>query len=57
MSPDAIPQWAIKLTATIGVILVSVIGVATRSLATKTAMVFTSVKVSLALSDADKELY
>lgn len=45
VSPDDIPQWAIKLTAIAAVIVVSTICVATPTLGTRTAVVFTSVKV------------
>jgi hypothetical protein len=44
-SPDAIPQWAIKFTASIAVIIVSILCVATPRLATRVAVLFTSVKV------------
>jgi len=45
-SPDDIPRWAIKLTATGAVIIVTVVCVATRKLGTRVAIGFTSVKVS-----------
>jgi hypothetical protein len=44
-SPDGIPQWAIKLTASFAVIIVSILCVATPKLATRVAVLFTSVKV------------
>ena len=45
VSPDDIPQWAIKLTAAAAVLVVSVICVATPNLGPRTAVVFTTVKV------------
>lgn len=45
VSPDSIPQWAIKLTAVAAVLVVSAICVATPTLGTRAAVVFTSVKV------------
>lgn len=47
ISPDALPQWAVKLTAIIAVLLVSVICVATPNLGPRTAVVFTTVKVCI----------
>jgi len=44
-SPDDLPQWAIKLTAVIAVLVVSVVCVATPTLGTRTAVVFTTVKI------------
>jgi len=44
-SPDSIPQWAIQVTAIISVILVTILCVATPSLGTHAAVVFTTVKV------------
>ena len=46
VSPDDIPQWAIKLTAVAAVVVVSIICVATPTLGTRAAVVFTTVKVS-----------
>lgn len=46
VSPDDIPQWAIKLTAAAAVIVVSAICVASPNLGPRTAVVFTTVKVS-----------
>jgi amino acid transporter len=46
VSPDEIPDWAIKLTATVAVILVSIICVATPKLGTRAAVAFTVVKVA-----------
>ena len=47
VSPDDIPQWATKLTAVAAVVVVSIICVATPTLGTRAAVVFTTVKVSL----------
>lgn len=47
VSPDEIPQWAIKLTAIAAVLVVTVICIATRKLGARAAVVFTAVKVSL----------
>ena len=47
VSPDDIPQWAIKLTAVAAVLLVSLICVATPTLGSRAAVVFTTVKVSV----------
>lgn len=47
ISPDALPQWAVKLTAVTAVIIVSVICVATPNLGTRAAVVFTTVKVCI----------
>ena len=44
-SPDSIPQWSIKLTAIAAVLIVSLICVATPTLGTRAAVVFTAVKV------------
>ncbi|KAG1756731.1 amino acid permease-domain-containing protein [Suillus paluster] len=49
VSPDDIPQWAIKLTAVAAVLVVVVICTATRNLGTRAAVVFTTVKVRLLL--------
>ena len=43
--PDAIPQWAIQITAIIAVLIVTIVCIATRNLGTHTAVVFTTVKV------------
>lgn len=45
VSPDDIPEWAIKLTAVGAVALVMTICVATRKLGAHVAVVFTTVKV------------
>jgi hypothetical protein len=45
-SPDSIPQWAIQLTAIIAVCAITLVCVLTRSLGTRVAVVFTTVKVS-----------
>ncbi|KAG6909687.1 hypothetical protein DXG01_015888 [Tephrocybe rancida] len=46
VSPDEIPQWAIKLTAVGAVVVVTIICIASRKLGSRAAVVFTSVKVS-----------
>ncbi|EJD02312.1 L-methionine transporter [Fomitiporia mediterranea MF3/22] len=45
-SPNAIPQWSIKLTACIAIVLVTFLGIAARSLGTRTAVIFTVIKVA-----------
>lgn len=45
--PDAIPQWAIKLTACLAIAFVTGITLATRHSGTRAAVVFTSIKVGL----------
>jgi hypothetical protein len=45
VSPDDIPQWAIKLTAIGAVVVVTIICVAARKLGSRAAVVFTTVKV------------
>ncbi|KAH9926198.1 amino acid permease-domain-containing protein [Fomitopsis serialis] len=50
VSPDDIPQWAIKLTAVAAVLVVSVLCVASPNLGPRTAVVFTFVKVAALLS-------
>ena len=49
-SPDSIPQWAIQVTAIISVMLVTILCVATPSLGTHAAVVFTTVKVCALVS-------
>lgn len=49
VSPDDIPQWAIKLTAVAAILLVSFICAATRNLGARAALVFTSLKACSAL--------
>ncbi len=46
VSPDDIPQWAIKLTAIGAVLVVTIFCIAARKLGTRVAVVFTSAKVS-----------
>ncbi|PPR08085.1 hypothetical protein CVT24_010546 [Panaeolus cyanescens] len=46
VSPDDIPQWAIKLTATIAVVIVTILCVAASKLGPRVAVVFTSVKIT-----------
>jgi amino acid transporter len=45
VSPDEIPQWAIRVTAIVAVSLITFVCVIARSLGAKIAVVFTSVKV------------
>lgn len=45
VSPDDIPQWAIKLTAIAAVIVITVLCVSAKKLGTRVAVVFTIVKV------------
>ncbi|KAJ7219306.1 L-methionine transporter [Mycena pura] len=47
VSPDAIPQWAIKVTAIAAVALVTLFCVAARKLGTRIAVVFTTIKISI----------
>ncbi|KAI1795792.1 L-methionine transporter [Ganoderma leucocontextum] len=49
VSPDDIPQWAIKLTAVAAVVVVSLICVATPTLGSRAAVVFTIVKISITI--------
>ncbi|KAI0807498.1 L-methionine transporter [Fomes fomentarius] len=49
VSPDDIPQWAIKLTAVAAVVVVSIICVATPTLGSRAAVVFTTVKLSITI--------
>ena len=46
ISPDDIPQWAIRLTASGAVLIVTFLCVAARRLSTRVAVIFTTVKVS-----------
>ncbi|KAF5380933.1 hypothetical protein D9615_003981 [Tricholomella constricta] len=46
VSPDDIPQWAIKLTAVGAVVVVTLLCVAARKLGSRAAVVFTTVKVA-----------
>ncbi|KAJ3516619.1 hypothetical protein NLJ89_g1010 [Agrocybe chaxingu] len=46
VSPDDIPQWAIKLTAIGAVVVVTILCVAAKKLGTRVAVVFTVVKVT-----------
>ncbi|KAI0950592.1 hypothetical protein AcV7_009010 [Taiwanofungus camphoratus] len=50
VSPDDIPQWAIKLTATAAVLVVSIICVATPTLGPRASVVFTTIKVAALIS-------
>ncbi|KAJ6630836.1 L-methionine transporter [Mycena sp. CBHHK59/15] len=47
VSPDDIPQWAIKVTAIAAVALVTLFCVAARKLGTRVAVVFTTIKISI----------
>ncbi|KJA27182.1 hypothetical protein HYPSUDRAFT_35772 [Hypholoma sublateritium FD-334 SS-4] len=46
VSPDDIPQWAIKITAVGAVAVVTILCVAAKKLGTRVAVVFTTVKVT-----------
>ncbi|KIY43400.1 L-methionine transporter [Fistulina hepatica ATCC 64428] len=50
VSPDSIPQWAIKLTAVIAISVVTIMCVGARRLGTRAAVVFTAVKVAALVS-------
>lgn len=45
-NPDAIPQWAIQITAIIAIALITSVCVLARSLGTRLAVVFTTVKIA-----------
>jgi hypothetical protein len=45
--PDAIPQFAIKITAVVAVLVIALLCVATPKLGTRTAVFFTTIKVSI----------
>ncbi|KAH8116943.1 L-methionine transporter [Phellopilus nigrolimitatus] len=45
VSPDSIPQWAIKLTACLAVLFVTLLCIATKNLGSRAAVVFTTVKI------------
>jgi len=47
ISPDDIPQWAIKLTAVGAIAVVTLICIAARKLGTRVAVVFITVKVPI----------
>ncbi|KAK7019353.1 putative L-methionine transporter, partial [Favolaschia claudopus] len=47
ISPDDIPQWAIKLTAVVSIVIVTLFCVAARKLGTRVAVVFTTIKISI----------
>ena len=49
-APDEIPQWAIKFTASAAVAMITIICAASPKLATRVAVLFTSVKVSFGVS-------
>lgn len=46
VSPDDIPQWAIKLTATGAIVVVTILCAGARKLGTRAAVVFTTVKIA-----------
>ncbi|KAJ7774570.1 amino acid permease-domain-containing protein [Mycena maculata] len=50
VSPDDIPQWAIKITAIAAIALVTLFCVAARKLGTRVAVVFTTIKVAALIS-------
>ncbi|KAH7926312.1 amino acid transporter [Leucogyrophana mollusca] len=50
VSPDEIPQWAIKLTAVAAVLFVAILCAASRNLGTRAAVVFTAVKIAALIS-------
>ncbi|TFY79409.1 hypothetical protein EWM64_g4606 [Hericium alpestre] len=50
VSSDSIPQWAIQVTAIVAVLLITLICVAAKSLGTRTAVVFTTVKIFALIS-------
>ncbi|KAJ6547599.1 L-methionine transporter [Mycena capillaripes] len=50
VSPDDIPQWAIKVTAIAAVMIVTLFCVAARKLGTRVAVVFTTIKVAALIS-------
>lgn len=52
-SSTEVPQWAIKVTAIVAVIVVSILCVASPSLGPRTAVVFTTVKVAALVSSQD----
>ncbi|KAJ7172437.1 L-methionine transporter [Mycena filopes] len=49
ISPDDIPQWAIKVTAIAAVALVTLFCVAARKLGTRVSVVFTTIKISITI--------
>jgi amino acid transporter len=56
-SPDDMPQWAIKLVAIAAVFLVTFLTIATRNLGTRTAIVFTTVKVRIQYSHVSVRIF
>ena len=50
VSPDDIPQWAIKLTAVGAIAVVTILCIAAQKLGSRAAVIFTTVKVSKFLS-------
>lgn len=49
-SPDSIPDWAIKLTATIAVLIVTGLVVGAKRLGSRAAVIITIIKVSCCVS-------
>ncbi|KAG6900866.1 hypothetical protein C0993_009984 [Termitomyces sp. T159_Od127] len=47
VSPDDIPQWAIKLTAVGAVVMVTIICMISRNLGSRAAVVFTTIKIAI----------
>lgn len=45
-NPRDIPEWAVKLTAVLAVLVIAILSVAARNLGSRAAVVFTTVKVS-----------
>ncbi|KAI9574243.1 amino acid permease-domain-containing protein [Boletus coccyginus] len=50
VSPDSVPQWSIKLTAVIAVLLVAAICAAARNMGTRASVLFTTIKVCVLMS-------
>jgi amino acid transporter len=57
ISPDNVPQWAIKLTAVAAIIIVTGLCVSARNVAARAAVIFTTVKVSPLLNDHNVTSY
>lgn len=57
VAPDAIPQWAIKVTAVGAVLLVSAICMASKNAGTRAAVLFTTLKVCGSLSFTHPDQY
>ncbi|KAG9318881.1 amino acid permease-domain-containing protein [Chiua virens] len=50
VSLDSIPEWSIKLTAVIAILLVAVICASTRNMGTRASVVFTTIKICSLIS-------